>query len=130
MDSNGMFEMGCRFTIFCSHRPAVAFKHHILASHIDHRFNGNTHAIFNQRPRTSSAVIGHFGGFVHVASNAVTHQLAYNRIAMRFAVTLYCPSNISYPIIFARLFNSFIKRSLVTLSSSFIFSSTSPTQNV
>ena len=46
MDSNTMFKMRRAFPIFCSYSPTIPFKDHVLASHINHRFNTNAHTTF------------------------------------------------------------------------------------
>ena len=90
--------MSRRPAVFCATCPAVALNHDVAAAHIDHRFDADTHTVTYHRTYTAPPVVGHFGRFVHAASDTMAAHFANDRVTAVFTICLDGICNITYTV--------------------------------
>src|SRR5205823_10359994 len=73
LDGHGELEMGGQGPILGEDRPVVVAHPHGVATRGDHRFDGQDHALLQQRAPSRLAEVGDLGVLVHVAADAVSH---------------------------------------------------------
>src|SRR5690554_2131105 len=81
-----------------------------MGSHIYHRFQGDGQALYKFFATPSSAIIRHFGIFVHFSAKSVTYQFAHDSISVILTEFLNGKTNVSHPVASFKLPNSDIER--------------------
>ena len=83
-----MFVVSCGFAVDRAFCPAVILDEDIASSKGDHRLDSYGHTGFENDTVTTSSVVAYLGILVHLASDTVSHELAYYSVAGFFAVVL------------------------------------------
>ena len=108
-DNNRMLEMGSRFPVSGPYRPTVLIQPHRAIAQCYHRFDGETHAGFQHDTISPSAIIRHLWILVHIATDAMTGELAHHTISLCLAAVLYSTADVAQMLACHRLFNTTVK---------------------
>ena len=77
-------------TVVRQHRPAVGFVDiDVVASHVDHRLDGERHAGHDEHPRAPFAEVLHVGFFMELDAAAVAAQVAHDAVPVLLGMFLY-----------------------------------------
>ena len=104
-----MFEVGCRFAVTRDDGPAVLQLADLFGAHIDHRFNGQDNARFQQFAVTGHAIVRHFRIFMHIRADAVADVVADDALSEGFGIRLDCVADVAEVISGYGLFDALIK---------------------
>ena len=90
-----MLKVRTRLTVLGAAGPSVSFLKDIFAAHVDHRLDGDGHAVLDERPSTAAAIVGNLRVLVQLLAYTVTDKLPDNSITSLLAIGLYGIANIT-----------------------------------
>lgn len=83
------FPLGRRQSVVCADGPSVGFvDKDFVASHVNHRFDGERHARHYQHARTTFAEVFHIRFFVELDAAAMSAEVAYHAVSVLFRMLL------------------------------------------
>src|SRR3546814_20672999 len=83
-----MFELGGKLAVARHDRPSVLLCRDLAAALVEHRLDGEDHALAQFHPRTRPAEMEDIRFLVHLAPAAMAAQVAHARIAVPSRVPL------------------------------------------
>src|SRR3546814_9665871 len=80
-----MFELGGKLAVARHDRPSVLLCRDLAAALVEHRLDGEDHALAQFHPRTRPAEMEDIRFLVHLAPDAMAAIVAHDRIAVPFS---------------------------------------------
>ena len=105
------------FAVDGSCGPAVFLDEDVTTSECDHRLDSERHTTLEDDAVSAATIVAHIGFLVHIASDTVSHELAYYAVACTLAVVLYGERDIAHA--FAR--DSLLDTEVHSSSSALLF---------
>ena len=100
-----MFKVRAETAVFRDRGPIVFQNSYIGLADVDHRLDGEHHALAQAISLAGSAVIRDLRIFVQARSNAVSHELAHHAKAVGFHMLLHRGADVAQRIADADLLN-------------------------
>src|SRR5581483_4205619 len=101
-----MFEMRREAAIQRAYRPVVRVTLGVPIANVDHRLDGDTHALAQHRPAVHGAVVGDLRALVHGAADAMADVLTHDGVTQAFDVLLDRRADVADPIARPRLLDA------------------------
>src|SRR6266404_730957 len=103
-----MLEMGRQAAVLGHCCPPVLFDFNFVASGIDHRLDGQDHALPQSNSTVRFAVIRHRRFLMQLLADAMTHEGTDNRVASTLCGLLNRKAEIAQPLSRVELFDSLV----------------------
>ena len=111
-DGDGELEVGGQRAVLGVDRPAVVAHAHAVAPGVDHRLDGEDHALLEQGAAAGVAVVGDLRVLVHRAPDAVADERAHDAQAVALHARLHGVRDVAQAVARAALLDGVEERGL------------------